>query len=168
MMRHTDGQKMGICYQELLRLRDKYILRDLERSNAFNLLGEIEGYYHDKRSFVMLGHVVQSRPWNFEEIEDWKKKPNALIFDNCCWQDVTMRALAYVDKHLTPIIEEYGTGYAYKCWASLMNGFNFFLDELLAKMTFKECGAIYYHCEKNCCFCVDTSRALKPLQRVRR
>ena len=53
MIRHTDGQKLGICYQELLQLRDKHILNDLERSNAFNLLGEIEGYYHNKSSFVI-------------------------------------------------------------------------------------------------------------------
>ena len=168
MIRHTNGQRMGICYQELLRLRDKHILNDLDRSNAFNLLGEIEGYYHNKRSFVMLGHVIQSKPWDVDEIEAYKKRPGAIIFDNCCYQDVALRALAYIDRNLTPILEEYGTGYVYKCWASLMNGFNFFLEELLAKMTFTNCDAIYYHCEERCCFCLDTSRALKPLQRVRR
>ena len=57
MLIKTDAQKMAICYNELLRLRDKYILGDLDRSNAFNLFSELVGYYHDKRSFVMLGHI---------------------------------------------------------------------------------------------------------------
>ena len=168
MLIKTNAHRMAISYQELLRLRDKYILYNLERSNAFDLFGELVGYYHDKRSFVMLGHVIQSRPWDVDEIEAWKKKPNALIFDNCCYQDVALRALAYIDKHLTPILEEYGTGYACKHWRALMNGFNFFLEELLAKMTFTNCNAIYYHNEEKCCFCVDTSQALKPLRLIRR
>lgn len=169
MLIKTDAQRMGICYQELLRLRYAgHILDNPDRSNAFDLFGEIEGYYHDKRSFCMLGHVMQSRPWNVDELEAWKKRPNALIFDRCCWQDVTLRALAYVDRHLTPILEEYGTGYVYKQWRPLMNGFNEFLLELLAKMIFKECGAVYYHCVEKCCFCLDTSRALKSLRLIRR
>ena len=166
MIRHTDGQNMGICYQELLRLRDKHILNDLDRSNAFNLFGELVGYYHDKRSFVMLGHIIQSRPWEVDAIEAWKKKPNALIFDNCYYQDVALRAVAYMDNHLTPVIKEYGT--VYKEWRALFNCCNFFLDTLLSKMMFTECNAIYYHCEEKCCFCLDTSRALKPLRLVRR
>ena len=168
MLIKTDAQRMAICYNELLRLRDKYILDDLERSDAFNLFGELVGYYHDKRSFCMLGHVIQARPWAWDEISAYKKKPNALIFDKCCWQDVTLRALAYIDRYLTPIVKEYGTGYALDCWRPLMNGFNFWLEELLAKMMFTECNAIYYHALEHYCFCVDTSKALKPLQRVRR
>lgn len=169
MLIKTDAQRMAISYQELLRLRyDGHILDNLDRSNAFNLFGELVGYYHSRGAGCMLGHIMQARPWNLEEIEAYQKKPNALIFADCCWQDVTLRALAYVDKHLTPVIEEYGTGYAYKQWRPLMNGFNEFLLELLAKMMFTNCSAIYYHDEKNCCFCVDTSKALKPLQRVRR
>lgn len=168
MLIKTDAQRMATCYNELLRLRDKHILGDLERSNAFNMFGELVGYYHDKRSFCMLGHIMKARPWNLEEIEAYKKRPNAIVYDNCNWQDVTLRGLAYIDRNLTPIMKEYGTGYACDCWAPLMNGFNEFLLELLAKMMFKECGAVYYHCVEKCCFCVDTSRALKPLQRVRR
>ena len=168
MLIKTDAQKMAICYNELLRLRDKYILGDLDRSNAFNLFSELVGYYHDKRSFVMLGHIIQSKNWDINEINDYKKRPNALIFEKCNWQDVALRALAYIDKHLTPVMEEYGTGYACKNWAPLMNGFNGFLLELLTKMMFKESDAIYYHCLDQYCFCVDTSRALKPLRFVRR
>lgn len=168
MLIKTDAQRMAISYQELLSLRDKYILWMPGRSDAFNLFSELVGYYHDKRSFCMLGHIMQSRQWNLDEIEAYKKRPNALIFDNCCWQEVTLRALAYVDHHLTPVMEEYGTGYAYKQWRPLMNGFNEFLLELLAKMMFTECDAIYYHCEKYCCFCLDTSKALKPLRLIRR
>ena len=169
MLIKTDAQRMAICYQELLRLRYAgHILDNPDRSNAFNLFGELVGYYHDKRSFVMLGHIMKARPWDIDEISAYRKKPNALIFDKCCWQDVTLRALAYVDKHLTPVMEEYGTGYACKSWAPLMNGFNEFLLELLAKMMFTNCDAIYYACVEKCCFCLDTSRALKPLQRVRR
>lgn len=169
MLVKTDAQRMAICDKELLRLRYAgHILDNPDRSNAFNLFVELVGYYHNKRSFCMLGHIMKAKPWDFEEIETYRKKPNALIFADCCWQDVTLRALAYIDRHLTPILKEYGTGYACDCWAPLMNGFNEFLLELLAKMMFKECDAIYYHNEKNCCFCVDTFRALKPLQRVRR
>lgn len=168
MLVKNDVQRMAICYNELLRLRDKHILGDLERSNAFNMFGELVGYYHDKRSFYMLGHIMRAKPWNSEEIEEYRKRPNALIFDNCNWQEVTLHALAYVDRHLTPVIEAYGTGYAFKQWRPLMNGFNEFLLELFAKMMFKECDAIYYHCEKNCCLCLDTSKALKPLQLIKR
>ena len=169
MLIKTDAQRMAICSKELLRLRyDGHILDNPDRSNAFNLFGELVSYYHDKRSFCMLGHIMKARPWNLEEIEAYRKKPNALIFENCCWQDVTLRALAYVDRNLTPTMKEYGTGYACDCWLPLMNGFNEFLDELLAKMMFKECNAIYYHCVEKCCFCVDTSKALKPLQFIRR
>ena len=98
-MRHTDAQKMGICYQELLRLRDKRFLQNLETSNAFDLFGEITGFYHSRGSGCMLGHIIQARPWNFEEIEAYRKKPNALIYDKCCWQDVSLSALAYIDRH---------------------------------------------------------------------
>ena len=168
MLIKTDAQRMAISYKELLRLRDKHILQNLEASNAFNLFSEISGFYYSKGSGCMLGHIMQSRPWNYEEIETYRKKPNALIFDNCCFQDVALRALSYIDRHLTPVIEEYGTGYACKQWGALMNGFNFFLEELLGKMMFRECDAIYYHCEKNCCFCLDTSKALKPLQLIKR
>lgn len=169
MLIKTDAQRMAISYQELLRIRYAgHILDNPERSNAFNLFGELVGYYHDKRSFCMLGHIMKARPWNNDEIEAYRKKPNALIFADCCWQDVSLRALAYVDRNLTPVIEAYGTGYAYKHWRPLMNGFNDFLLELLAKMMFTECNAIYYHCLERCCFCLDTSRALKPLQLIRR
>ena len=168
MLVKTDAQRMAISYQELLRLRDKHILGNLETSNAFDLFGEISGFYYSKSSGCMLGHIIKARPWNFEEIEVWKKKPNAIIFDKSCWQDVTLRALAYVDRHLTPIVKEYGTGYAYDCWRALMNGFNFWLEELLAKMMFVKCDAIYYHSIENYCFCLDTSKALKPLQLARR
>lgn len=168
MLIKTDAQRMAICDKELLRLRDKYILNDLDRSNAFNLYYEISSFYHSKGAGVMLGHIMQSRPWDWEEIEAYKKRPGAIIFDKCCWQDVTLRALAYVDKHLTPVMEAYGTGYVYKQWRALMNGFDEFLLELLAKMMFRECNAIYYCSIERYCFCVDTSRYLKPLQRVRR
>ena len=168
MLVKTDAQRMAISYKELLRLRDKHILGYLETSNAFDLFGEVSGFYYSKGSGCMLGHIMQARPWNLEEIEVWKKKPNALIFDRCCWQDVTLRALAYVDRNLTPIMKEYGTGYAYDCWRALMNGFNFWLEELLAKMMFVKCNAIYYCSIEKYCFCVDTSKALKPLQLVRR
>lgn len=169
MIIKTDAQRMAICDKELLRLRyDGHILNNLDTSNAFNLFYEISGFYYSRGAGCMLGHIMQSRPWNVDELEAWKKKPNALVFDKCCWQDVTLRALAYVDKHLTPIIKEYGTGYALDCWRPLMNGFNFFLEELLAKMMFKECNAIYYCSIEHYCFCVDTSKALKPLQRIRR
>ena len=159
---------MAISFQELLRLRDKHILGDLNRSNAFNLFGEIEGFYYSRGSGCLLGHIMQSRPWNSDEIEAYKKRPNAIVYDKSCWQDVTLSALAYIDRHLTPVVKEYGTGYAYDCWRALMNGFNFWLEELLAKMMFRECNAIYYHCLENYCFCLDTTRALKPLQLVRR
>ena len=169
MLTKTDAQRMAISYKELLRLRNAgHILDNLDTSNAFDLYGELVGYYHDKRSFCMLGHIMQARPWNVEEIETYRKKPNALIYDKSNWQDVSLSALAYIDRNLTPIMKEYGAGYACDCWRGLMNGFNFFLEELLAKMTFTNCNAIYYHCEKNCCFCLDTSRALKPLQLIRR
>ena len=168
MLIKTDAQRMAICDKELLRLRDKHILGNLDTSNAFDLYYEISGFYYSKGSGCMLGHIMKARPWNFEEIETYRKKPNAIIFDKNCWQDVSLSALAYIDCNLTPVIKEYGTGYAYDCWRALMNGFNGFLLELIAKMMFKECGAIYYHCEKNYCFCLDTSRALKPLQLIRR
>ena len=159
---------MAISYQELLRLRDKHILGILETSNAFDLFGEISGFYYSRGSGCMLGHIMQARPWNLEEIEAYKKRPNAIIFEKCCWQDVTLRALAYIDRNLTPIMKEYGTGYAYDCWRALMNGFNFWLEELLAKMMFKECNAIYYNSIEHYCFCLDTTKALKPLQLIRR
>ena len=169
MLIKTDAQRMAICDKELLRLRyDGHILNNLDTSNAFNLYYEISGFYYSKGSGCMLGHIMQAKPWNLEEIEAYRKRPGAIIFDRCCWQDVTLRALAYIDRNLTPVIKEYGTGYAYECWRALMNGFNFWLEELLAKMMFKDCNAIYYHNEERCCFCVDTSRALKPLQLVRR
>lgn len=167
-MRHTDGQNMATCYKELLRLRDKYILDNLERSNAFNLFGELVGYYYDKRSFVMLGHVIKSKVWDINEINAYCKNPNALIFDNCYYQDVALQAVAYMDKHLIPVISENSTGYIRSQWRALFNCCNFFLDTLLSKMMFTNCNAIYYHCEERCCFCVDTSQALKPLQLVRR
>ena len=159
---------MAISYKELLRLRDKHILGNLETSNAFDLYGEISGFYYSRGSGVMLGHIMQSRPWDYEEIEAYKKRPNAIIYDKCCWQDVTLRALAYVDRHLTPIMEGYGTGYALDCWRPLMNGFNFWLEELLAKMMFAKCNAIYYCSIEKYCFCVDTTKALKPLQLIKR
>ena len=111
---------------------------------------------------------MQAKPWDVDEIEAYKKRPNALIFDKCNWQEVTLRALAYIDRHLTPIMKEYAPGYACDCWRALMNGFNDFLLELLAKMMFREGNAIYYHCLENYCFCVDTSKALKPLRLIRR
>lgn len=168
MLVKNDAQRMAISYKELLRLRDKHILGNLETSNAFDLFGEISSFYHSKGAGCMLGHIMQARPWDVAEIEAYRKKPNALVFENCNWQEVTLRALAYIDRNLTPIMKEYGTGYACDCWRPLMNGFNEFLLELLAKMMFKECGAIYYHCLENYCFCLDTTRALKPLQRIRR
>ena len=168
MLIKTDSQRMAISYQELLRLRDKHILGNLETSNAFDLFGEISGFYYSKGSGCMLGHIMQARPWDWDEVEAYKKRPNAIIYDKSCWQDVSLSALAYIDRHLTPIMKEYGTGYAYDCWRALMNGFNFFLEELLAKMMFKECDAMYYNSIEHYCFCVDTSRALKPLQLIKR
>ena len=168
MVRYTDAQIMAICYNELLRLRDKHILGDLERSNAFNMFGELVGYYHDKRSFVMLGHIMQSRPWDVDEVEAYRKRPNAIIFEKCNWQDVALRAVAYMDNHLKPVIDGYSIGNVYKEWRSLFNVCNFFLDDLLGKMLFTECNAIYYHCVEKCCFCVDISQALKPLRLIRR
>lgn len=160
---------MAVCDRELLRLRyDGHILDNPDRSNAFNLFYEISGFYYSRGAGCMLGHIMQSRPWDVDEIEAYKKRPNAIVYDKSNWQDVTLHALAYIDRHLTPIMKEYGTRYACDCWAPLMNGFNEFLLELLAKMMFTECSAIYYHCPENYCFCLDTSRALKPLQRVRR
>ena len=167
-MRHTDAQKMGICYQELLRLRDKRFLQNLETSNAFDLFGEITGFYHSRGSGCMLGHIMQARPWNWEEIEAFRKKPNAIIYDKCNWQDVSLSALAYIDRNLTPIVKEYAQGLVCNYWGALMNGFNFFLEELLAKMMFKECNAIYYNSIDHYCFCLDTSKALKPLQLIKR
>ena len=167
-MRHTDGQNMGICYQELLRIRDKHILGNLETSNAFDLFSELVGFYYSRDSGCMLGHIMQARPWDYEEIEAYKKRPNAIVFDKSNWQGVTLRALAYVDRHLTPVIKGYGTGYACDSWRALMNGFNEFPLEILAKMMFTQCNAIYYHCLENYCFCLDTSKALKPLQLIKR
>ena len=167
-MRHTDAQRMAISYKELLRLRDKHILKNLDTSNAFNLFSEISGFYYSKGAGCMLGHIMQARQWDCEEIETYRKKPNALIYDKSCWQDVTLHALAYIDRNLSPIMKEYAPGYICDCWGALMNGFNEFLLELLAKMMFKECSAIYYHSIEHCCFCVDTSRALKPLQLIKR
>ena len=169
MLVKTDAQRMAICDKELLRLRYAgHILDNPDTSNAFNLFYEISGFYYSRGSGCMLGHIMQSRPWNLEEISAYRKRPNAIIYDKCCWQDVTLSALAYIDRHLTPVMKEYGTGYALDCWRPLMNGFNFWLEELLAKMMFKECNAVYYHCEERCCFCVDTSQALKPLRLIRR
>ena len=168
MLIKTDAQRMAITYKELLRLRNKYILGNLETSNAFDLFSELVSFYHSKRSGCILGHIMQARPWDYAEIEAYRKKPNALVYDKCCWQDVALHALAYIDRHLMPIMKEYATGYACDCWRALMNGFNDFLLELLAKMMFRECNAIYYHSKKNYCFCVDTSKALKPLQLIRR
>ena len=168
MLIKTDAQRMAISYKELLRLRDKHILGNLETSNAFDLFSELVSFYHSKGSGVMLGHIMKSKPWNLDEINAYKKKPNALIFDRCCWQDVSLSALAYIDRNLTPVMKEYAPGYACDCWRALMNGFNFFLEGLIAKMFFKECSAVYYHSIENYCFCVDTSRALKPLQLIKR
>ena len=169
MLIKTDAQRMAICSKELLRLRyDGHILNNLDTSNAFNLYNEISGFYYSRSSGCMLGHIMQSRPWNLEEIEAYKKRPNAIIFDKSNWQDVTLRGLAYIDRHLTPVMKEYGTGYACDCWRALMNGFNFWLEELLAKMMFRECNAIYYNSLEHYCFCLDTSKALKPLQLIRR
>lgn len=168
MLTKSDAQRMAISYNELLSLRDKYILWKPGRSDAFNLFGELVGYYHNKRSFVELESVVKSRPWDVEEVNAYKKKPNALIYDNCCWQEVAGRALAYMDKHLTPVLEGYGTGYACKQWGALMNVYNSFLFELLIKMMFTESNAIYYSCVEKCCLCLDTSKALKPLRLIER
>ena len=169
MLIKTDAQRMAICDKELLRLRYAgHILDNIDTSNAFDLYYEISGFYYSKGSGVMLGHIMQARPWDYEEIESYRKKPNALVYDKCCWQDVALHALAYIDRHLTPIMKEYGTGYACDCWRPLMNGFNSFLLELLAKMAFKDCNAIYYHSIENYCFCLDTSKALKPLQLIKR
>ena len=169
MLIKTDAQRMAICDKELLRLRYAgHILGNINTSNAFDLYYEISGFYYSKGAGVMLGHIMQARPWVYEEIETYRKKPNAIVFDKCCCQDVALHALAYIDRNLTPIIKEYGTGYAYDCWRALMNGFNFFLEELLAKMMFRDCNAIYYHCEEKCCFCVDTSQALKSLRIIKR
>ena len=169
MLIKTDAQRMAICSKELLRLRyDGHILDNPDRSNAFNLFYEISGFYYSKGAGCMLGHIMQARPWDYEEIEAYRKKPNALIFDKCCWQDVTLRGLAYIDRNLTPIMKEYGTGYAYDCWRALMNGFNFWLEEQLAKMMFIKCNAIYYNSIEHYCFCLDTSTALKPLRLIKR
>ena len=169
MLIKTDAQRMAIVDKELLRLRYAgHILDNLDTSNAFNLFYEISSFYHSKSAGCMLGHIMQSRPWNVDEIEAYKKRPNAIVYNKSNWQEVTLHALAYIDRHLTPILEGYGTGYVYKQWRPLMNGFNEFLLELLAKMMFKECNAIYYHCEERCCFCLDTSKALKPLRLIRR
>ena len=165
MLIKTDAQRMAICDKELLRLRyDGHILDNIDRSNAFNLYYEVSGFYYSKGAGCMLGHIMKSKPWNVDEINAYKKRPNALIFDKSCWQDVTLHALAYIDRNLTPIMKEYGTGYAYDCWRALMNGFNDFLLDLVAKIAFRECDAIYYHSVENYCFCLDTSRALRPLR----
>ena len=169
MLIKTDAQRMAICSKELLRIRYAgHILDNLDTSNAFNLFYEISGFYYSKGSGCMLGHIMKARPWNYEEVEEYGKKPNALVYDKSNWQDVSLSALAHIDRNLTPIMKEYGTGYACECWAPLMNGFNFFLEELVAKMVFKECNAVYYYSEKNYCFCLDTSRALKPLRLIKR
>ena len=169
MLIKTDAQRMAICDKELLRLRyDGHILGNIDTSNAFDLFYQISGFYYNKGSGCMLGHIMQARPWNLEEVNAYKKRPNALIFDHCNWQEVTLRALAYIDRNLSPIMKEYGTGYACDCWAPLMNGFNFWLEELLAKMMFKECKAIYYNSIEHYCFCLDTSSALKPLRLIKR
>ena len=169
MLIKTDAQRMAICSKELLRLRYAgHILDNIDTSNAFDLYYEIGGFYYSKGSGCMLGHIMQARPWNYEEIETYRKKPNALIYDKSCWQDVTLHALAYIDRNLTPIMKEYAPGYACDCWGALMNGFNFWLEELLAKMMFKECNAIYYNSIEHYCFCLDTSKALKPLRLIKR
>ena len=168
MLIKTDAQRMAICDKELLRLRyDGHILDNIDRSNAFNLYYEVSGFYYSKGAGCMLGHIMKSKPWNVDEINAYKKRPNALIFDKSCWQDVTLHALAYIDRNLTPIMKEYGTGYAYDCWRALMNGFNDFLLDLVAKIAFRECDAIYYHSVENYCFCLDTSRALRPLRLIK-
>ena len=168
MLIKTDAQRMAISYKELLRLRDKHILGNLETSNAFDLFGEISGFYYSRGAGCMLGHIMQARPWDWEEIEAYKKRPNVIVFDRCNWQDVTLRALAYIDRNLTPTMKEYGTGYACDCWRALMNGFNFWLEEQLAKMMFLKCNAIYYNSIEHYCFCLDTSQALKPLRLIKR
>ena len=160
---------MAICDKELLRLRYAgYILDNPDRSNACDLLYELSGFYYSKGASCTLAHVIQSRPWDCVEIEAYRKNPNALIYDKCCWQDVALHALAYIDRHLTLTMKEYAPGYVCDCWRALMNGFNDFLLELLAKMMFTKCNAVYYNCEENCCFCLDTSQALKPLRLIRR
>ena len=169
MLIKTDAQRMAICSKELLRLRYAgHILDNIDTSNAFNLYYEVSGFYYSKGAGVMLGHIMKSKPWNVDEISAYQKKPNAIIYDKCCWQDVTLHALAYIDRYLTPIMKEYAPGYACDCWRPLMNGFNGFLLELLAKMMFKECDAIYYYSIENCCFCLDTTKALKPLRLIKR
>ena len=169
MLIKTDAQRMAISYKELLRLRyDGHILNNLDTSNAFNLFCELSGFYYSKGSGCMLGHIMKAKPWNDADIEAYKKRPNAIVFEKSCWQDVTLHALAYIDRNLTPIMKWYSTGYACECWRPLMNGFNEFLLELLAKLMFMKCDAIYYHCEENCCFCLDTSQALKPLRLIKR
>lgn len=160
---------MAICTKELLRLRYAgHILGNIDTSNAFDLYYEIGGFYYSKGAGCMLGHIVQARPWDWSEINAYKKRPNAIIFDKSNWQEVSLSAIAYIDRYLTPIMKEYAPGYACDCWRALMNGFNFWLEELLAKMMFRECDAIYYNSIEHCCFCVDTSRALKPLQLIKR
>ena len=169
MLIKTDAQRMAICSKELLRLRYAgHILDNPDRSNAFNLFYEVSGFYYSRGSGCMLGHIMQAKPWDFEEIEVYKKRPNAIVFDKSNWQNVSLSALAYIDRNLTPVMKECALGYACDCWAPLMNGFNDFLLELLAKMMFKECNAIYYHSIENYCFCLDTSQALKPLQLIKR
>ena len=169
MLIKTDAQRMAICSKELLRLRyGGHILGNIDTSNAFDLYYEISGFYYSKGARVMLGHIMQARPWDWEEVNAYKKRPNALVYDKSCWQDVTLRGLAYIDRNLTPVMKEYGAGYACDCWYALMNGFNFFLEELLAKMMFKECDAIYYNSIEHYCFCLDTSQALKPLRLIKR
>ena len=169
MLIKTDAQRMAICSKELLRLRYAgRILGNIDTSNAFDLFYEVSGFYYSKGSGCMLGHIIQAKPWNVDEISAYQKKPNALVYDKCCWQDVSLSALAYIDRNLTPVMKEYGAGYAYDCWGALVNGFNDFLLELLAKMMFRECNAIYYNSIEHCCFCLDTSKALKSLQLIRR
>ena len=169
MLIKTDAQRMAISYKELLRLRYAgHILDNIDTSNAFNLFSEISGFYYSSGSGCMLGHIMQARPWNDAEIEAYKKRPNAIVYDKNNWQDVTLHALAYIDRNLSPIMKEYGAGYACDCWGPLMNGFNEFLLELIAKMAFKECNAIYYYSTENYCFCLDTSKALKPLRLIKR
>ena len=169
MLIKTDAQRMAICDKELLRLRYAgHILDNPDRSNAFNLFYEISGFYYSRGAGCMLGHIMQARPWDWDEVNAYKKRPNAIVFDKCGWQDVTLRALAYIDRNLTPTMKEYGTGYALDCWRPLMNGFNFWIEELLAKMMFIKCNAIYYNSIEHYCFCLDTSQALKPLRLIKR
>ena len=169
MLIKTDAQRMAICSKELLRLRYAgHILDNLDASNAFNLYYEVSGFYYSKGAGVMLGHIMKSKPWNVDEISAYQKKPNALIYDKSNWQGVSLSALAYIDRNLSPIMKEYAPGYVCDCWGALMNGFNFFLEELLAKMMFKECNAVYYHSVEHYCFCLDTSQALKPLRLIKR